>query len=389
MTLLLKKSLVDERAGRYIGALTILERDPALMQSCELTVVIPTYNERDNIAPLIERLKHALKGIAWQATFVDDNSADGTAETVKAMAACDPRILCLKRVGRRGLAGAVLEGALASAAPFIAVIDADLQHDETVLPQMLASLKSGETDLAIGSRFLTSSGLEKGLTPFRKVGSRLANILARSVLKVEVSDPVSGFFMIRRDLIEAVAPDLTNDGFKILFDIIASQHSPPRIREFPYIFAERQAGQSKMDERVIIEYLGLILTKLTGNLLPTRFLMFAVVGLGGVAVHMAVLYSGRAAGLQFIVSQGVAAMTAMTTNFLVNNSVTYRDRRLRGMRLLTGYLRFCALCGVGLLANVAVANLVHEHTPIWWLAGVAGAASGAAWNYVSTSVAVW
>jgi dolichol-phosphate mannosyltransferase len=190
-------------------------------------------------------------------------------------------------------------------------------------------------------------------------------------------------------MIERVAPRVSNQGFKVLFDIIASQPSTLRIVEFPYDFAERQNGASKMDGRIIIEYLGLILTKLTGNLLPPRFLMFGLVGLSGLAVHMTVLYAGRAAGLGFLVSQVVAAVTAMTSNYMINNSVTYRDRRLRGVKLFTGYLRFCALCGFGLIANIAVANLVHEHTPWWGLAGAAGAFAGAAWNYVSTSVAVW
>jgi dolichol-phosphate mannosyltransferase len=357
--------------------------------ACELTVVVPTFNERDNVGVLVQRLRRCLSGIAWQAIFVDDNSPDDTAGAVKAMAADDPRILCLKRVGRRGLAGAVLEGALASSSPYVGVIDADLQHDETVLPRMLASLRSGDADLAIGSRFLAPGGLDKGLSPLRRAGSRAAAWLARRVLKAEVSDPVSGFFMIRRELIDRVAPRLSSHGFKVLFDIIASQPAPPRIREFPYAFAERQSGASKMDGRIVIEYLGLILTKLTGDILPQRFLMFGLVGLSGVAVHMAVLYAGKAAGLAFIASQTLAAVTAMTSNYLINNTVTYRDRRLRGMKLVTGYLRFCALCGVGLLANIAVANLVHEHTPWWGLAAAAGAFAGAAWNYVSTSVAVW
>jgi dolichol-phosphate mannosyltransferase len=380
---------VDPRPNGYIGAPETPERDLALSESCELTVVVPTFNERDNVAVLISRLRETLQGIAWQAIFVDDNSPDQTAEAVKAVAANDPRIVCLKRVGRRGLAGAVLEGAMASAAPYVGVIDADMQHDETVLPRMLASLRSGDVDLAIGSRFLTPGGMDKGLSPVRQAGSRLATWLARRVLKTEVSDPVSGFFMIRRELIERVAPRLSNHGFKVLFDIIASQPSPPRILEFPYDFAERAAGASKMDGRVIIEYLGLILQKLTGNILPQRFLMFGLVGLSGLVVHLAVLYSGQAAGLGFMVSQIAAAVTAMTSNFLINNIVTYRDRRLRGVKLVTGYLRFCGLCGVGLIANIAVANLVHEHTPWWGLAGAAGAFAGAAWNYVSTSVAVW
>jgi dolichol-phosphate mannosyltransferase len=360
-----------------------------LDETRELTVVVPTFNERGNIAPLLERLRRALDGIAWQAIFVDDNSPDGTAEVVKALAANDRAITCIRRVGRRGLAGAVIEGAMASATPFVAVIDADLQHDETVLPRMLEALRSGQADLAIGSRLLSNGGPTKGLSPARQWGSRLANVLARRVLRTDVSDPVSGLFMIRREFIDRVAPKLSSQGFKVLFDIIASQPAPPRIIEFPYEFAERQSGASKMDGRIIIDYLGLIVAKTTGNLIPPRAVMFCLVGVTGLMVHMSVLYACRGAGVAFLFGQIIAAATAMTSNFLVNNNLTYRDRRLRGLKLVTGYLRFCALCALGLIANVAVANLVHEHTPLWWLAGVAGAVGGAVWNYVSTSLAVW
>jgi dolichol-phosphate mannosyltransferase len=365
------------------------ERIRILEQTCELSVVVPTFNERDNVGPLIDRLRRSLAGVAWQVIFVDDHSPDGTAAVIKSMAAHDPRLLCLERVGRRGLAGAVVEGAMASAAPYVAVIDADLQHDETLLPRMLARLRTGDADLAVGSRFLAPEDAVEGLSPLRRWGSGVANALARLALKARVSDPVSGFFMIRRELIEAVAPQLSSHGFKVLFDIIASQPSPPRIVELPYAFAERQAGASKMDGRIIIDYLGLILTKLTADLVPPRFLMFALVGASGLVVHLAVLYAGRAAGLDFLPSQVIAAITAMTSNFLINNRVTYRDRRLRGLRLLTGYVRFCALCAMGLIANIAIANLVHEHTTWWWVAGAAGALAGAVWNYVSTSLAVW
>jgi dolichol-phosphate mannosyltransferase len=382
-------ALASPRRDRYIGALTKLERDAALDGTCELTVVIPTFNERDNIAPLLQRLRRSLDGVEWQGIFVDDNSPDGTAEAVKAFAAEDPRILCLKRVGRRGLAGAVLEGAMASAAPYVGVIDADLQHDETLLPRMLESLRQGEADLAIGTRAMTKAALGQGLSPTRQVGSRFANRLARMVLRTEISDPVSGFFMIRRELVDRVAPHLSSQGFKVLFDIIASQPSPPRIVEFPYVFAERNAGDSKMDGRIIIEYLGLILSKMTGSLLPPRALIFFLVGATGLVVQLAVVNICRVLGFAFMSSQVIAAITAMTSNFLINNMVTYRDRRLKGLKLLTGYVRFCLLCGVGLIANVAVASLIHQHTPLWWLASAAGAFAGAAWNYVSTSLAVW
>lgn len=278
---------------------------------------------------------------------------------------------------------------MSSAAPYVAVIDADLQHDESLLPRMLELLRSDQADLVIGSRYLGVSRVAKGLTPLRQGVSRAAAWLAHAVLKVDATDPVSGFFMIRRELVEAVAPRLFGQGFKILFDIIASQNTPPRIIELPYAFAERTAGISKFDGRIGVEYLGLVLAKLSRNLIPARALMFALVGASGLVVHLAVLYAVLHLGGAFAVGQSLAAATAMTSNFLINNAVTYRDRRLRGTRLLVGYLRFCALCAVGLIANVAVAALVHRHTTLWWLAGVSGAAFGAVWNYVSTSLAVW
>jgi dolichol-phosphate mannosyltransferase len=355
----------------------------------DLTVIVPTFNEAGNVAPLVERLATALAGLNWRVIFVDDDSPDGTADVVNRIAASDRRVQCLRRLRRRGLAGAVVEGVMASASPFVAVIDADLQHDEALLPAMFEVLRAGNTDLVIGSRYLEPEGLASGLSPLRRAGSRLATWLARRVLKADVSDPVSGFFMIRRDVVERVAPRLSVEGFKILFDIIASQPTPLGIVEMPYAFRERQRGESKLDRRVIIEYLGLVLAKLTYNRVSVRALMFLLVGASGLVIHLAVLRMMIGLGLAFAVAQLVAAVTAMTSNFLINNAVTYRDRRLTGTALLIGYLRFCALCSIGLIANVAVADLVHRHAPIWWLAGISGALFGALWNYVSTSVAVW
>jgi dolichol-phosphate mannosyltransferase len=354
-----------------------------------LTVVIPTFNERGNVASMVGALDRALPGVAWQAIFVDDDSPDGTAEAVNALARADRRLTCLHRVGRRGLAGAVLEGVMASAAPFVAVMDGDMQHDQALLPAMLEILRGGRADLVIGSRYLGGGETAGALSPMRRAISRLAAWLGRRVLKAEVSDPGSGFFMIRRESALAVAPRLSREGFKILFDIIACQSEPLRILELPYLFAPRRRGESKFGRRVAVEYLGLLLARLSGNLIPPRALMFGLVGASGLIVHLAVLRLALAVGLGFALAQGAGAVIAMTSNFLINNAVTYRDRRLKGMALIAGYLRFCALCSVGLIANVAVADLVHRHLAVWWLAGLSGAVFGAVWNYVSTSLAVW
>jgi len=350
---------------------------------------VPTFNEAANVAPLLAGLKAALKEVAWRVIFVDDDSPDGTAETVKAVAAGDPRVQCIRRVGRRGLAGAVIEGALASASPYVAVIDGDLQHDETLLPVMLEALKAGRGQLAIASRYLDVGKVVEGLGPLRRAGSRLANWLGRKVLHQEVNDPVSGFFMIERGLIEAVAPKLSTEGFKVLFDIIACQPAPLRIVELPYTFRERHAGGSKLDRRIVIDYLGLLVSKLTHDMVSTRAILFGLVGATGLGVNLAALAALKQAGLSFLAAQFTASVIAMTTNYLINNAVTYRDRRKRGWGLLTGYLKFCALCSVGLVASSAVANQLHGWTQAWMWAGAAGACFGALWNYVTTSLAVW
>ncbi|MBQ1540657.1 MAG: glycosyltransferase family 2 protein [Caulobacteraceae bacterium] len=361
----------------------------AALRPCELTVVVPTFNEGRNVERLVEKLKACLGDTAWQAIFVDDDSPDGTSDIVKRLAAGDNRIQCLRRIRRRGLAGAVIEGAMASAAPYVAVIDGDLQHDETLLPAMLDALREGRADLVIGSRYLDGAGPVDGLPPLRRLGSQAASWFGRLALTAPVTDPVSGFFMIRRTAIEAVAPRLSPDGFKILFDIIASQPSPLRIVELPYGFRERADGASKMDGRVALDYLGLVLAKRTHDLISPRMLVFGLVGASGLVVHLAVLHGLFDAGLGFAWAQLAAALTAMTSNYLINNAITYRDRRKKGAALILGYLKFCALCSVGLAANVAVAAMLHEHVPVWWLAGASGAAVGSLWNYVSTSVAVW
>lgn len=367
----------------------ILSHEPATDPApLELGVVIPTFKEAPNVRPLLAKLEAALDGVVWQAIFVDDDSPDGTAATVKAIAATDPRVICLHRIGRRGLAGAVIEGAMASAAPYVAVIDGDMQHDETLLPQMLRALQANRADIVVGSRYLAVSGADaSALGARREAGSRLANWLGKRVLRAEVTDPMSGFFMLRREMIEAVAPTLATAGFKVLFDILASQNTPPRYLELPYEFRARVAGDSKLDNGVVVQYLGLLIAKLSRDVISPRFIMFGLVGATGVGVHLVILRSLLHFG--FSAAQLTAALGAMTSNYLLNNAITYRDRRKRGADLITGYLKFVVLCSVPLAANVAVATMVYERGPSWWVAGVAGAVVAAVWNYVTTSRAVW
>ena len=171
----------------------------------ELTIVVPTFNEEANIPILVARLSRVLAGHDWEVIFVDDNSPDGSAATARSIGEADSRVRCIRRIGRRGLAGACLEGMLASQARYLAVMDADLQHDEAVLADMLECLRAGRADVAVASRYL-DGGSAAGLSKQRSRVSRWSNALVRFLLGIDLTDPMSGHFMIRRDAFEGVAP---------------------------------------------------------------------------------------------------------------------------------------------------------------------------------------
>jgi dolichol-phosphate mannosyltransferase len=365
------------------------ENPPQAAFAPQLSVIVPTFNERDNVTTLFRRLDAALAGVVWEAIFVDDNSPDGTWDVVGDLARQDTRVRCIRRIGRRGLAGACIEGILASSAPFAAVIDADLQHDETQLPKMLSILQSGTAELVVGSRYI-EGGSADSFNKQRAGASALATEVAQRVLRVKIADPMSGFFMIRSDRFEQLAPQLSTQGFKILLDIVATARGDLRITEIPYTFGSRQHGESKLDSMVALDFLGLVLAKLTHDTVSLRFLLFAMVGSIGVFVHFASLFIAlRGFDVSFPVAQGVGAVLAMTSNFVLNNFLTYRDQRLKGFAILRGLVLFYLVCGVGLAANVGVAFSVYAQEPIWWLAGAAGALMGVVWNYAMSGLFVW
>jgi dolichol-phosphate mannosyltransferase len=362
---------------------------PALATPLQLSVIVPTFNERDNVELLFHKLEAALRGVAWEVVYVDDNSPDGTWQKVRELASRDPRVRCIRRIGRRGLSGACIEGILAASAPVAAVIDADLQHDETRLPHMLAPLESEAADLVVGSRYI-EGGSADSFDRQRAGISAFATALARKVLKVEVADPMSGFFMIRRDRFEQLAPQLSTQGFKILLDVVASAQGSLRIVEIPFQFGSRLHGESKLDSMVALDFLGLVLAKFSNDVLSLRFILFALVGSSGVLVHFLTLYlASQVIQLPFAESQGLAAIVAMTTNFLLNNALTYRDQRLKGLAIPRGLLLFYLVCSVGLIANVGVAFAVYSEHITWWLAGAAGALMGVVWNYAMSGLFVW
>lgn len=355
----------------------------------ELSVIVPTFNERANVRELVQRLEQALEGYRWEVIFVDDDSPDETARCVREIGLKDDRVRCIQRIGRRGLSSACIEGMLASSAPYLAVIDADLQHDEKLLPDMLEQLKQGDTDVAIGTRYAPGGGMGDW-DESRIAISRFATSLSRLVLKVELSDPMSGFFMIRRDVMEDSVKKLSGIGFKILVDLFASAPRPLRFVELPYEFRVRTAGESKLDTQAAWDYAMLLLDKLTGHIIPVRLVAFSLVGAVGVVVHFIVLtVMFDQLGLNFAFSQAIASIAAMTNNFALNNILTYRDMKLRGRQWLRGWVSFTLACSVGALANVGIASYLFTMDARWILAGLAGVLVGTVWNYAVTAVYTW
>jgi dolichol-phosphate mannosyltransferase len=357
--------------------------------TAELAVVIPVLNECDNVALMVERLTRALAGIRWEAIFVDDDSPDGTADVVRALARLQSNIRCVQRLARRGLASACIEGILSSAAPYVAVMDGDLQHDEALLPQMLAKIKAERLDVVVASRYIEAGSVGEWQHS-RIVISDVAGRLGRLVVKAHLTDPMSGYFMVERNAFTAAMRSLSGQGFKILLDLFASSPQPLKFAEVPLTFRQRLYGDSKLDTMVAWEYLMLVLQKLVGPAVPVRFLLFSMIGGLGVGTHLLTLWFGtHMLSIAFPIAQAVATVVAMTGNFLLNNLFTYRDRRLRGRRLITGLISFYAVCGAGGAANVGVASYVMGGHHSWWLAGLAGAAVSAVWNYAMSSIFTW
>jgi dolichol-phosphate mannosyltransferase len=356
-----------------------------------LAVVIPTFSEVENVPILIERLRQALAGVAWEAVFVDDDSKDGTIDALRAAAQTDSRIRLVHRIGRRGLSSAVVEGVQSTSAPLVAVMDADLQHDETLLPRMVEQFGDPDLDLVVGSRYIGGGGVGEW-SQNRQTVSRVATKMSRLIVKADLSDPMSGFFMIRRRAFDASARQLSNQGYKILLDIVASSPRRMKLKELPFEFGLREHGESKLDTMVTWEYIALLLDKSIGRYVPARFVMFSMVGGAGVFVHMATLATlFQGFRVSFDISQASAAAVAMTFNYFVNNLLTYRDRRLKGFwGNVRGLLSFYAVGAIGAVANVGVANILFaQQHYAWFVAAIAGILVGAVWNYGVSAIFTW
>ena len=355
----------------------------------DLAIVLPTFNERGNVGPLVERLEKALVGIRYEVIFVDDDSPDGTADAVRRVAERHHNVRVLHRIGRRGLSSACIEGILAASAPYVAVMDADLQHDESILPEMLRRMREENLDLVVASRNIAGGSMGQ-FAAWRVKLSQLGKRLSLMGAEHPLSDPMSGFFLVRFAAFERFAHRLSAIGFKILLDIVLSAGPGLRIGEVGYRFRQREHGESKLDIMVGLEYFELLVDKHFGDLVNVRFVLFGMVGALGVGVHLLILRALlRVGGLSFAKGQAITTVIVMILNYVLNNSVTYRDRRLRGWKFWGGLLTFCMACALGVVANVALSNEAFHRGVPWVLAAFSGLLFSAIWNYGVTSVTTW
>jgi dolichol-phosphate mannosyltransferase len=356
----------------------------------EIAVIVPVLNEKANIVPMAERLDRVLTGIDWELIYVDDDSPDGTADAARALSRRDPRVRVLQRIGRRGLASAAVEGMMASAAPWVAVMDGDMQHDEAILPEMLRQAREGGKEIVVGSRNVAGGSMGE----FAADRVRLSNLgksLSRLITQNHVSDPMSGYFLVSRALLDEVSRDLSQIGFKILLDILASARRPLRMAEVGYTFRNREHGESKLDPNVSFDYLLLIADKLIGHWVPVRYALYSAVGLCGVFIHFLVLaLLGLFSGPGLLTAQAIATYVSMAGNFLLNNSITYRDRKLRGsFSLIRGLIIYAIGCSLGVVANLGATKLLAEGGLHPWLAAAVGVVLSSVWNYGVATLFTW
>ena len=355
----------------------------------ELTIVVPTLEERDNLAPFLAALESVLTGIEYEVIFVDDDSPDGTADLARRIAQGDHRVRILERLGRRGLSSAVLEGMMASSAPYLAVMDSDLQHDETILPSMLRKLREERLDLVVATR-LSGGGSMGEMSAWRRRLSEWGRSLSAAVCRTRLSDPMSGYFVVTREYAQEAARRTSGTGFKVLLDLVVSARHPPRFAEIPYRFRPRRHGQSKLDVVVAVEYLELLADKLVGDFVPASYVVFGCAGAVGVVVHLAIVrLLRRAPGFTLDQAQFTSSAIVIGVNFLLNNRWTFRSARLRGHRLVAGLALFYAACSVGLFLNLRVLNHLAGLSVPWYAAAVAGLAVGSVWNYWMSAMFVW
>ncbi len=358
-----------------------------------VSIVLPTYKERENISSIVQELFELFKSYELEILIVDDDSNDGTFELVKKISFEDSRIRIIRRVGRSGLASAIKEGLLSATGDYVALMDADGQHRPVdVLNAFLHALRN-KTDLVVGSRFLKSADI-KGLSQRRTGGSSLANVLSRCSLRKKyshITDYMSGCFVANLDACLAFIYKVDVNGFKFLYELLAVSRGKLSVEEIPLTFEPRLHGESKLDLSIVWDFLISLLHTATCRILPRRAISFAIVGLSGVLVQLLTTsFVMNIFAFTFKEALPISVITAATSNYLINNKLTFRSKRLTGVLLIKGLLKFLLVASFPVVANIGLAtafyNMVSDNE---LLAQIAGISIVFIWNYVASSRFVW
>ncbi|MBN8526788.1 MAG: glycosyltransferase family 2 protein [Planctomycetes bacterium] len=360
--------------------------DPAI------SLIVPTFNESRNLPVLVERVAAALQGRTFEIIVVDDDSPDRTWEVAEGLAARFP-VRVFRRIGKRGLSSAVVDGFAAAKGEALAVIDADLQHDPAVLPRLVDGLARCEA--AVGTRY-AGSGSTGEWGGARLALSRSATWSVRRLLGVPTSDPMSGFFAIRRSLFQRIAPLLQPRGYKILLEVL-HRGRVSEVHEEPYTFAGRLHGESKLGTGVLLDCAAALWELRFGAILPLRFVKYCLVGLSGVGVQLLATHALRAIPdlrtADSRLATAIAIAIAMLSNYILDNVWTFRDVRHRGGRAVAiGILRFAAICGTGAVISWSVAQgarLATDGVMNIYFASLIGIAVATVWNYVLNRQFTW
>lgn len=354
----------------------------------DLAVVIPARLGAGRALALLATLERTLGDVVWEAIFVEDGPADGTAEALREIGRRNIRVRVLQRIGRRGRASAAAEGMLASSAPIVAVIDPEPPHDERLLRRLFSAVRDGGCDLAVGSRFLMGRG-HGDWDEIRSAASRWVGRQTQAVMRTRLTDPASGVFAISRTALTGALPRLSGRGDAILLDLVVSSRAALRVIELPCRPPAQARDEGKHELVVALECLKLVLDQSVGRFVPVRLIPFLAVEGLGLAVELGLLCLLTALGFLNTPAQLIAVWSTMTVKFFVNNAVTFNDRRLNGWRIVPGLLSFYAVCLIGAAAGTGLGTSIQAEPQCGWTAGIAAALIGVTWNFAASNVMTW
>ena len=355
----------------------------------DFTIIMPSFGERESLQSLIPEILSCSSNSLSKIIVVDDNSSDGTSEFIKnSTFNCD--VICINRLDRTGLSSAVIEGVMAADTKYVAVMDADGQHDPADLFAMYESIKNKQLDIIIGSRFVTNQQLDNHIG-FRHTISKSGNQIANFLLKKELSDPMTGLFLFKRTIFVEQAHLIKPMGFKILLDFLFNiRNKNVKLEEFQINFRSRVAGESKIGLDVIFSFVDQILNKVTNGIYPEKLSAYLFVGtLGLVLNYSALILTHLVFGLSYQISQVTAVLFSMLTNFHLNNSITFVRKKKTGRSYLSGLVLFLAINSIGFMANINIAIYLYNNNNSWWLSSFVGVIAFTLISFLFTRFTIW